>query len=209
MTSIANMANDEQKNRWLPKIMDDEECILATAWTEPMAGSDNVWPNQEPGAGIQTYAEKKGDRWVLNGSEALYLQWGSGQGLSNCSTHGQRVIPMMNSLTAFSGSLGRQGFRGNRSMGQTRPAVCSERHAGVSRRGGSGGRPNRGSGSGPARPGEFVHSDTGATSRRALRFWGLHSARMIFPCNTGTPESRAAFLYSVTSFSKSGLRGWR
>ena len=73
MTSIANMANEEQKKRWLPQIMDDDECILATAWTEPMAGSDNVWPNQDPGAGIQTFAEKKRRPLGVERRQALHF----------------------------------------------------------------------------------------------------------------------------------------
>lgn len=109
MTSIANMADEEQQKRWLPKIMDDDECILATAWTEPMAGSDNVWPNQNPGAGIQTYAEKKGDRWVLNGTKR-YISNGGLAKVYQIAARTDKDNPMMNSLTAFLVPSDAKGF---------------------------------------------------------------------------------------------------
>ncbi len=57
---IGQLANDEQKLRWLPKCISGEN-ILAVAITEPGAGSDV--------AGIKTRAEDKGEHFLLNGSK--------------------------------------------------------------------------------------------------------------------------------------------
>lgn len=109
MTSIVNMANDEQRKRWLPKLMDDEECLLATAWTEPTAGSDNVLPNPDPGAGMQAYAEKKGDRWVLNGAKR-YISNGGLARIYQVVARTDRKNPLANSLTAFLMPSDARGF---------------------------------------------------------------------------------------------------
>lgn len=53
-------ANDEQKKRWLPKMISGE-WIAAIAMSEPAAGSDL--------AGIRTTALKKGNHYVVNGSK--------------------------------------------------------------------------------------------------------------------------------------------
>ncbi len=57
---LGELANDEQKQRWLPKCISGEH-ILAVAITEPGAGSDV--------AGIRTRAEDKGDHFLINGSK--------------------------------------------------------------------------------------------------------------------------------------------
>jgi alkylation response protein AidB-like acyl-CoA dehydrogenase len=57
---IGELANDEQKQRWLPKCISGEH-ILAIAITEPGAGSDV--------AGLRAHAEDKGDHYLLNGSK--------------------------------------------------------------------------------------------------------------------------------------------
>ena len=57
---LGELANDEQKDRWLPKCVTGES-ILAVAITEPGAGSDV--------AGLRTKAEDKGDHFLLNGSK--------------------------------------------------------------------------------------------------------------------------------------------
>lgn len=62
---IAAFANDEQRRRFLPALASGQ---VLGAWclTEPSAGSD--------AARIQTRAERRGERWVLNGTKALISQ---------------------------------------------------------------------------------------------------------------------------------------
>jgi alkylation response protein AidB-like acyl-CoA dehydrogenase len=59
---ISSLANDEQKQRWLPGLVSGD-LISAIAMTEPGAGSDLQ--------GIRTSAVDKGDHYVLNGSKTF------------------------------------------------------------------------------------------------------------------------------------------
>ncbi len=59
---ISNLANEEQKRRWLPGLVSGE-LISAIAMTEPGAGSDLQ--------GIRTTAVDKGDHYVVNGSKTF------------------------------------------------------------------------------------------------------------------------------------------
>lgn len=59
---ISQIANDEQKKRWLPGCVSGE-IITAIAMTEPGAGSDLQ--------GVRTTAVDKGDHYVVNGSKTF------------------------------------------------------------------------------------------------------------------------------------------
>lgn len=59
---ILNYATDEQKQRWLPKMVTGER-ITAIAMTEPNTGSDL--------AGVRTTAIKDGDCYIVNGSKTF------------------------------------------------------------------------------------------------------------------------------------------
>ena len=59
---LLNFGSDEQKARWLPKLCAGE-LIGANAMSEPGAGSDAY--------SLTTKAEKRGDRYVLNGSKVF------------------------------------------------------------------------------------------------------------------------------------------
>lgn len=67
--AIVELSDKQLLDRWMPKIVDDPECLLGVGATEPMAGSDNLLPYDAPGAGMQMYAEKKGDKWIINGTK--------------------------------------------------------------------------------------------------------------------------------------------
>jgi len=56
------LCNDEQKARWLPKMVSGE-CITAIAMTEPNTGSDL--------ANIRTTAVRHGDTYLVNGSKTF------------------------------------------------------------------------------------------------------------------------------------------
>lgn len=57
---LRKFATDDQKDRFMPGVVSGD-VILAIAMTEPDAGSDV--------AGIKTFAEDRGDHWVLNGAK--------------------------------------------------------------------------------------------------------------------------------------------
>ncbi|MGW6334189.1 acyl-CoA dehydrogenase family protein [Nocardia rhamnosiphila] len=59
---LLELADDEQKQRWLPKFCSGE-LITAIAMTEPGTGSDLQ--------GIKTRAVRDGDDWVLNGAKTF------------------------------------------------------------------------------------------------------------------------------------------
>src|SRR5690606_6223728 len=59
---IKRWGTPEQKERFIPLLTDGEH-LGALALTEPQAGSDLL-------NGAQTYAERDGDEWVINGHKA-------------------------------------------------------------------------------------------------------------------------------------------
>jgi isovaleryl-CoA dehydrogenase len=60
VNQIRRNGNDDQRRRYLPKLMSGEH-VGALAMSEPGAGSDVV--------GMKTRADRKGDRYVLNGNK--------------------------------------------------------------------------------------------------------------------------------------------
>jgi len=60
VNQIRRNGSEEQKRRYLPKLISGEH-VGALAMSEPGAGSDVV--------GMRTRADRKGDRYVLNGSK--------------------------------------------------------------------------------------------------------------------------------------------
>jgi len=65
---IIHMGTPEQKARFLPRFCGPEPKLGALCLTEPDAGSDV--------AGIRTRAEKRGGRWVLNGTKRFITNGG-------------------------------------------------------------------------------------------------------------------------------------
>lgn len=61
-TPILRFGTDAQRQRWLPKLIDGT-LIGAHAMSEPESGTDAF--------SLRTRAERKGDRWVLNGSKTF------------------------------------------------------------------------------------------------------------------------------------------
>ena len=100
MTALVQLCNEEQQNRWIPRIMEDPEFLLAICATEPLAGSDNLLPYDAPGAGLQMHAEKKGDKWILNGTKR-YISNGGLAKMYCFVVRTDREGPLSSSLTNF------------------------------------------------------------------------------------------------------------
>lgn len=66
---IKELGSAEQRDRWLSRIAENPRSLLACAFTEPDAGSDNMLPNPAPGAGMTSQAERRDGGYVLNGQK--------------------------------------------------------------------------------------------------------------------------------------------
>lgn len=78
--SLNEHGNEEQKERWLPKVKDG--ALISLGLTEPDAGLDT--------AGIKTTAEKDGDEYVLNGTKI----WTTGAHVADYIVTLARTSPM-------------------------------------------------------------------------------------------------------------------
>ena len=89
--TIMNWATDEQKKRYLPKMLRGEE-IWCQLFSEPVAGSDV--------AGLRTRCERDGDDWIINGQKV----WTSGAHYSDFGiivTRSDPTVPKHKGLTFF------------------------------------------------------------------------------------------------------------
>lgn len=68
--------NEEQRNEFLPKFIEDDTYLLGLARTEPGAGTDSHFLYDAPGASIQTFAQKKGDEYIINGTKQFISSGG-------------------------------------------------------------------------------------------------------------------------------------
>ncbi len=73
---LTELANDEQRERFLPAFLENDTFMLASAGTEPDAGSDNRMPPDDPNAGYRTSAVRDGDDWVINGMKHFIANGG-------------------------------------------------------------------------------------------------------------------------------------
>jgi alkylation response protein AidB-like acyl-CoA dehydrogenase len=76
MEPILGFGSDEQKRKWIGEILEKpEERLAAFAFTEVTGGSNFDCP--DPSAGVQTFARREGDEWVISGKKH-YTTNGSG-----------------------------------------------------------------------------------------------------------------------------------
>lgn len=64
---LRNILPEHLKKIWFPRIVADPGFLLAHCLTEPRGASDRWLPYDVPEAMMHTRAEKKGDKWVING----------------------------------------------------------------------------------------------------------------------------------------------
>ena len=113
VNQIFRNGNDDQKQRYLPKLISGEH-VGALAMSEPEAGSDVV--------SMQLRAEKKGDRYVLNGSQ-MWITNGPeadtlviyGKTDPDAGSHGITAFLVEKSFAGFQASpkLDKMGMRGS------------------------------------------------------------------------------------------------
>jgi len=73
---LTQLMTPDQRDHFLPMFLNNPTCLLAMGQTEPGAGSDNVIPYDEPGAGLMLRAERDGDHYVLNGMKQYIANGG-------------------------------------------------------------------------------------------------------------------------------------
>ncbi len=73
---LTHLMTPGQRRHFLPLFVEDPTCLLAMGQTEPAAGSDNVIPYDEPGAGLMLRAERDGDHYILNGTKQYIANGG-------------------------------------------------------------------------------------------------------------------------------------
>jgi alkylation response protein AidB-like acyl-CoA dehydrogenase len=100
---LMKFGTEELKARYLPRLATGE-LLGAYALTEPQAGSDS--------ANIQLKAEKKGDRWILNGTK-IWITSGDQAGLIIvfARTNNDPKIHRSKGITAFAVETNKKGFR--------------------------------------------------------------------------------------------------
>jgi alkylation response protein AidB-like acyl-CoA dehydrogenase len=109
MTAIVQLANAEQRKRWIPRVVEDPEYLLGIGATEPLYASDNLLPYDAPGSGMQMSAVKKGDKWILNGSKR-YISNGGLAKLYYILARSDPQGPLSSSLTGFLVPANAPGF---------------------------------------------------------------------------------------------------
>mmetsp|Transcript_3858 Transcript_3858/g.5708 ORF Transcript_3858/g.5708 Transcript_3858/m.5708 type:complete len:352 (+) Transcript_3858:98-1153(+) len=103
---IGRMGNAEQKEKYLPKLISGEH-IGALAMSEPGAGSDVV--------SMKLKAEKKGDKYVLNGSK-FWITNGSEADVIVVYAKTDSEGPAKRGITAFIIEKGMKGFSTGQSV---------------------------------------------------------------------------------------------
>ncbi|MEK7873140.1 MAG: acyl-CoA dehydrogenase family protein, partial [Chloroflexota bacterium] len=75
--ALALATTPEQREKFLPAFMADETHLMAIAFTEPDAGTDNMFPFDAPGMGLMMRAERRGSDYILNGTKIFISNGGA------------------------------------------------------------------------------------------------------------------------------------
>jgi len=98
--SIARAGTEEQKERWLPALCQDDTFLIAISGTEPSGGSEVYCPLPDPELGVRTKAVKDGKHWVINGQKC----WSTSGGMAKLYLVFARTdsqAPNINGVTIF------------------------------------------------------------------------------------------------------------
>ena len=63
------LCTKEQKDEFFGKMVKDDTFLLAMGLTEPNSGTDNELMADVPGGAMQTFAERRGEEYVINGTK--------------------------------------------------------------------------------------------------------------------------------------------
>lgn len=92
--------NKEQREEFLPQYLADYKYFIADAHTEPDHGTDDLMRSDDPAASIQTFAEKRGDEYIINGVKHFISHAGVAK-LYIIHTRTDRKLPIKQCEAAF------------------------------------------------------------------------------------------------------------
>jgi alkylation response protein AidB-like acyl-CoA dehydrogenase len=107
---LTQLMTPDQRNHFLPTFVDNPTCLLAMGQTEPGAGSDNVIPHDEAGAGLMLRAERDGGHYILNGMKQ-YIANGGVAGLYFIMARTDPTAGVSKGTTLFVVPADTPGFR--------------------------------------------------------------------------------------------------
>ena len=94
------LCSKEQKDEFFPKIVKDDTFLLAYGMTEPNSGTDNVLMADVPGAAMQTFSERRGNEYVINGTKQFISNGGIAK-LYLLHTRSDRKLPLNQCRSIF------------------------------------------------------------------------------------------------------------
>jgi alkylation response protein AidB-like acyl-CoA dehydrogenase len=97
---LHDLGTADQRDRHLTRLAENKRGLLAASLTEPKAASDNLVPYNQPGAGMQTFAEKVDGGWRINGMKH-YISNANRADTIICLARTDRDGPLTSSVTAF------------------------------------------------------------------------------------------------------------
>jgi len=102
VTKLVTDCNEQQRDEFLPKFLDDDTFLVAVGRTEPNAGTDahHACDAPEPGGAIQTFAERRGDEYIINGTKHFISNGGIAK-LYFLFARTSRELPITESLSMF------------------------------------------------------------------------------------------------------------
>jgi len=95
--SIAQMPQ-QQRELLLPRLVDDDRFLVGAAHTETCGATEYTLPYDVPGAAFNTFAERKGDEYIINGTKE-YCSNGPIAKMLFVSTQTNRKAPLSESWT--------------------------------------------------------------------------------------------------------------
>jgi alkylation response protein AidB-like acyl-CoA dehydrogenase len=100
ITFMAKNCTKEQKDEFITKYVEDDTFLIALGSTEPNARTDNTYPYNAPGGAMQTFAERRGNQYVLNGTKS-FITNGACAKLYIIMARMDRKAPITDTLTPF------------------------------------------------------------------------------------------------------------
>ena len=106
---LCRAASKEQIKEFIPRVVEEEDYHIAAACTEPNHGTDNNMPDDFPGRAVETFAERKGDVYIVNGTK----HWISNGGIAKLYllyARTKKDVPISQGMSIFFVPVDTPGF---------------------------------------------------------------------------------------------------